>query len=37
MKKEELNEEEILSELGDDVMIVEADIFWCLTKLISDI
>jgi len=37
MKKEELNEEEILSELGDDVMIVEADVFWCLTKLISDI
>lgn len=37
MKKEELDEEEILLELGDDVMKVEADVFWCLTKLVSDI
>ena len=37
MKKEELIEAEILETLSDKIIEVEADVFWCLTKLISDI
>ena len=37
MKKTEFNEKEILEQLSDRVIKVEADVYWCLTKLVSDI
>lgn len=38
LKKFELSEELVYAELTNEMMIaVEADVFWCLTKLVSDI
>jgi len=38
MKCTDLTEEEILAKLSNGEFIeVEADVFWCLTKLVSDI
>lgn len=37
MKNQNLVEEEIIAVLGNTIIDVEADVFWCLTKLVSDI
>ena len=38
LKTTELIEEEILATIGESGFLeVEADVFWCLTKLVSDI